>query len=888
MRKVKQCSLLEFFSNTQQNAHGKYVSEKKEVRKITLSEDRLKKELVVEDGPILLSVDYDGEKECAFAKLYDPESGDIILWWDEEKRHRPYCLTDLKKEIVERLPQIVNHKGFLRLEKVEKIDLLRDRVIKMTKIVAKDPLSIGGRPDSIRELLPEDPHIRGVKRAWEAQIHYHHCFIYDNNLIPGFPHRIEGGILRCAKVDISPKLLEDVLKMLEEEEYKEEYYDVLKRYLPLFLHPTPPIRRAAMDIEVYSPQADRIPDPKKAEFPVISVAFATTDGNDVVLVLKRRDKKADLPEDLPEGVKVEFFDDEKDLLKRTFEILDSYPLILTFNGDNFDLQYLYNRALRLGLRRESIPIVSKKDYMNLRRGCHIDLYRFFSNNAIRVYAFDGVYKDITLDAISEALLGKGKISLEIPIADLEIKDLIRYNYRDAKITLELTQFSDNLVMKLIFLLMRISRLPIEDLTRKGVSKWIQSLFYAEHRIHNYLIPRAEELQQLKGVKSTEAIIKGKKYKGAIVVTPVPGVHFNVTVLDFASLYPSVIKTWNLSYETVRCPHESCKDNRIPETNHWVCKKRKGISSIIIGFLRDIRVKWAKPESKNKELPEELRAWYSVLQRALKVFINASYGVFGAEHFPLFCLPVAESTTAIGRYAITETIKMAKEMNLKVIYGDTDSIFIEQPSAESVQKLIEWSKKELGIELDIDKVYRYVALSERKKNYLGVFEDGTVDIKGLAGKKRNTPLFIQNAFMNVVKMLGEVKSPEDFENAKENIRKIIQDCYLKLKRREFELEELAFRVQLTKPLDSYRKVTPQHVKAARMLKAAGKDVKPGDIISFVKVKGPVGVKPVELARKEEIDVDKYLSHIETAFEQILDALGIEFSEILGTRSLDIFM
>ncbi|RLG05466.1 MAG: hypothetical protein DRN65_06915 [Thaumarchaeota archaeon] len=236
----------------------------------------------------------------------------------------------------------------------------------------------------------------------------------------------------------------------------------------------------------------------------------------------------------------------------------------------------------------------------------------------------------------------------------------------------------------------------------------------------------------------------------------------------------------------------------------------------------------------------------------------------------------------------KTIKKAKELGVEVVYGDTDSVFLKEPSEEKIRELIRWSSGELGIELDVDKVYRYLALSQRKKNYLGVFNDGSVDIKGLTGKKRNTPIFLQKAFMEVVRVLGEVKSAEDFEKAKEKIREIAQECYRKLEERKYSLEELAFKVQLTKPLKQYVKTTPQHVKAARMLAAQGKDIRPGDIITFVKTRGVPGVKPVQYASIYEIDIEKYKDHIRTTFEQILDALGIDFSEIVGIRSLDMFI
>jgi DNA polymerase I len=169
--------------------------------------------------------------------------------------------------------------------------------------------------------------------------------------------------------------------------------------------------------------------------------------------------------------------------------------------------------------------------------------------------------------------------------------------------------------------------------------------------------------------------------------------------------------------------------------------------------------------------------------------------------------------------------------------------------------------------------------------LGVLEEGIVDVKGLTGKKKHIPIFIKNAFDQMKQRLAKVKTPGDFENAKKDIAQIVRDCYIRLKRREWEnLDDLAFHVVLGEELDNYRKTTPQHVKAAKMMK----DVKAGDLISFVKTTKEPHVKPVELATKSEIDVDKYVAYLQSTFDQVLDALGLDFEEIIGLTKLERFM
>ncbi|MHA1604264.1 MAG: 3'-5' exonuclease, partial [Candidatus Freyarchaeota archaeon] len=467
---------------------------------------------------LLLSVEYDGKRNLAFARLYDPENKRIFCWYDNTNHH-PYCYSDLDVERLKSIRELVSHPGFLGFEEVEKFDLLMDRGVKMTKVLARDPLSIGGSTNSIREILP---------KAWEARIKYHNNFIFDRDLVPGLFYRIENGNLVHTPFEISSSIKNEMESAIGK---TPEFENVLEEFLPLFLTPVPNIKRASVDIEVHSPIRDRIPDSTAAENRVICVSLVSSEGESAVFLLRREEiEVGERPEKFPENVSIEYFEDEAQMLKKVFKAMSEYPIILTFNGDNFDLRYLYNRALRLGIEKDEIPIVLTKEFAYMSTSIHIDLYRFFHNRSIQVYAFSDRYKEETLDAISKALLNIGKVSLDKSIHELSLLDLAYYCWQDSNITLKLTQFDDNLVMKLIILLMRISRLSMEDLTRQGVSSWIRNLFYYEHRRRNYLIPLPEDINRMKGVSQTKAIIKDKKFRGAIVVEPEAGVHFDIVVL----------------------------------------------------------------------------------------------------------------------------------------------------------------------------------------------------------------------------------------------------------------------------------------------------------------------------------------------------------------------
>ncbi len=820
-------------------------------------------------GSYFIGAGYDGERRLVYLKLYEPETQKVHFWFDNTG-HLPYCHS--KKPIAElqRDDRVTRHPGFLRFEQVAKYDALEGRDIQVTKIIVKDPLSIGGRPTGC---------IRDIITAWEADIRYTENYIYDRHLEPGMIYRVqEGRLQHGGRGDSTPT-------PTDFREGDEEYKKLVSRWLGLLEAPLPTLRRLALDIEVHSPVDTRVPDPTLAEYKVICAGLCGSDGTRRVLVLKRPEMGEATAQ--LEDTTVEFFETEEELIANIFIALYDYPLVLTFNGDDFDLRYLYNRALSRGFTRDQIPVELGRESAGLKYGIHLDLYRFFFNRSIQVYAFGNRYREVTLDAISEALLEVGKAEISMPISRLSYTELAQYCFQDAQLVLDLTMFDGEVVMKLISALSRISFLPIEDMARQGVSGWIRSMMFKEHRERGYLIPRSDEVRKAKGDTTTTAVIRGKKYKGGIVVDPVPGVHFNVAVLDFASLYPSIMKAWNLGYETIQCDHAECKTNRVPDTDHWVCRRKKAMESQLIGSLRDIRIRWYKPRSKDRSLESDILSWYQVVQSALKVVLNASYGVFGADRFSLYCPPLAESIAAIGRYDITNTIDEAKKLGIEVFYGDTDSLFLGTPSRAKLDELIAWSKKELGMELEVDKNYRYVALSNRKKNYLGVHEDNRVDIKGLTGKKRHIPEFLKTAFVQLVEILGQVKTPDDFDQARAKIKELVRESYSKLKKREYSREDLAFNMMIGKSVGGYTKTTPQHVKAAKQLREKGEDIRAGDLVSFVKVRGGSGVKPVQLANIQEIDVDKYTEYIRSTFEQVLDSLGLDYEELTGARKLEAF-
>ncbi len=823
---------------------------------------------------LLISATYNSQKNAAVLKFYDPTSQRIFLWADKSG-HKPYCYSKLSPDEIP--TEISERDDVIEIKQVKLLDILNDKPINVSKIVVKDPLAIGG--------TQTNKSIRNLIDTWESDIKYYESYLYDNSLIVGKYYKIENDAIIPYDLEISDETQLSLKNMLLDKQSDtnlpdpKQFDEHVAQWANLLNQPIPKIKRVSLDIEVES-EVGRIPDPKTAEKKITAVGFEGSDGLKQVFILRRSGIDEGVNELLP-GVKIIFYDEtkEKEMVLDTFELIEKYPLLITYNGDGFDLPYLYNRANRLGIDRQKNPLYMMRDSATLTDGVHLDLYRTMSNRAFQIYAFGQKYNDFSLNSVAKGLLGEKKIDYGVELGNLTLYQTANYCQNDARITYNLTGFNNDLLMNLLIVISRIARMPIDDISRMGVSQWIRSLLYYEHRQNGILIPRRQELDDKSSGVSNDAIIKDKKFRGGLVVEPQVGIHFDVTVMDFASLYPSIIKVKNLSYETVRCSHDECKKNTIPQTNHWVCTKKNGLTAVLIGSLRDLRVNYYKNMAKKDTLTAEERQLFTVVSQALKVILNASYGVMGAEIFPLYFLPAAEATTATGRHIILSTIDKCKESGIDVLYGDTDSLFVKKPTPKQIEDIITRAKIDHNVELEIDKEYRYVVLSSRKKNYLGVTKNGKVDVKGLTGKKSHTPPFIKTLFYELLDILSEIKTIEEFKRAKNKISDKISECARKVQAKEIPLQDMAFKVMLSKALNEYTKTIPQHIRAAKQLESI-REIKKGDIISYVKILNKPGVKPIEMARKSEIDSSKYMEFMESMLDQLTSSMDLDFDTILG--------
>ncbi len=435
------------------------------------------------------------------------------------------------------------------------------------------------------------------------------------------------------------------------------------------------------------------------------------------------------------------------------------------------------------------------------------------------------------------------------------------------------------------LLSRLTNLPLRITYRKfAVSEWIRSMLHNYYRAHNILVPNSDEMR----------LGSDKKYvTGALTIAPASGTYFGMIVLDFESLYAGVADVYNLSYETIRCPDEECRDNLVPGLDYHVCRKRRGIYSAILGALRELRLHHFKPMSKTLlEDSADLRIAKGASQ-ALKLLLNASYGVTVRIH-GLASPLLGEAITAYGRHVLQTSFDLAREKGLKPKYGDTDSLFLDNPQEDLVVEFIEDVKEKLSLELAHDRKYDVCVLSNAMKAYFGILPNGEPEIKGLTVAKSNSPRFFLNTFQDCLKILSNGRgSLGEWEQAKKQIQSVVSQSLDRLRKGRVPIEDLAYKVELRDdPLEKSRARTiPQAYQAAILLIERGGRMDRRAEVEFVKVHPfkhqgrHFTVRPVSDANINELNIDDYVRNLTSSLRQTFEPMGINLRPKMETELQD---
>ncbi|MFH0829810.1 MAG: DNA-directed DNA polymerase [Candidatus Aenigmatarchaeota archaeon] len=585
---------------------------------------------------------------------------------------------------------------------------------------------------------------------------------------------------------------------------------------------------------------------------------------------------------------VEVVKDEKSLLESFVKHVNAQDpdMLVGFMTDEHDFKLILQRAadlrVRLPLSRDgSAPRYARRVKVaraRLRGRVHLDLFSW----ALTILAPHLQTEVMTLDSICAELLGDRKIPMEFEElleAWQKKKDLAKlaaYSLKDSELCIKL----NGMLMHQILALTRIvcqSPYDVSRMTYGQLSEW-------------YMVKRALELNMIppNQPKFDEILQRQRKpqYIGGYVRDPLPGLHEELAVLDFRSLYPSIIATFNISPETFgHCA--KAEGWQVPDRKYWFCKKHRGFVSERASELIERRVELKKQLKGMKPGTVEWRELDNE-QFGVKTITNATYGIMGYPGALWYCYECAESAAAFGRYWIKQVMSWAEEAGFTIIYGDTDSMFVKLNGKgkleKNVTKFIENTNKKLPgmIEIDLQGFYRrgiftpLEAGGAAKKRYALMDEKGKLTIRGLERVRGD---WCELAKATQEEVLRLVLSKKDMKGAIETVK----DAVSRLKSGKVPLRDLAIYESLAKPLSEYKVTAPNVVVAKKMI-ARGRPVGEGSVMIYVITKGKESIsnraEPIEDASLKDIDIKYYIEkQIVPPSYRVLAALGVKKEQLI---------
>ncbi|XP_056155811.1 DNA polymerase alpha catalytic subunit [Lampris incognitus] len=386
-------------------------------------------------------------------------------------------------------------------------------------------------------------------------------------------------------------------------------------------------------------------------------------------------------------------------------------------------------------------------------------------------------------------------------------------------------------------------------------------FLLLHAFHdkNYIVPDKPSFKKAQQdvVEGEEDVDggKGKKrkkaaYAGGLVLDPKVGFYDKfVLLLDFNSLYPSIIQEFNICFTTVQReahnPHKKTEEDEpeeipeIPDANLEMGILPKEIRKLVE------RRKQVKQLMKQQDINPDLYLQYDIRQKALKLTANSMYGCLGFSYSRFYAKPLAALVTHKGREILMHTKDMAQKMNLDVIYGDTDSIMINtnSRSLDEVFKLGNKVKAEVNklyklLEIDIDGIFKSLLLLKKKKYAALVVENHgegrfstKQELKGLDIVRRDWCDLAKECGNYVI---GQILSDQSRDVIVENIQRHLVEVGEKVASGTIPLSQYEIHKALTKdPQDYPDKKSLPHVHVALWINSqSGRRVKAGDTVSYV--------------------------------------------------------
>ncbi len=579
--------------------------------------------------------------------------------------------------------------------------------------------------------------------------------------------------------------------------------------------------------------------PVEGKSPVIAIAYSVDDGPVEVIYAS----------DMDDGQVLKEF---VELVKRV-----DPDVLIGYGHDADELQHMSARArvngLRLSLGREGEEPVQTGRFFRgmilveqkIRGRANIDMF------PIAWRDFPQLPTKTWYELADEIGVSRPKALMKFRIPDLWRRDkdqLIGYLKEKLQTIKEISS-------KLLPNQVELSRLvlrPIHYLVRSPVGEIVESYVFREAHSKGWAIPGKSP--------------GGGGYAGGYVWLRAPGIYEGVGYLDFASMYPSIMASHNISVETVNPPEGLCrvKSLSIEGTSALVCEDYRGILSEIIDRLLRMR---SEIKGKMKALPEGSpeRKRLDAIQRAVKVITNATYGYLGWEGACFKNPDAARLVAALGRFYIKKVKEMAESRGLKAIYIDTDGIQLTGGTTEVYQELVDYVNESLPLRIELEYVAeRAIYLTKKKYAHL---VNGRLVAKGFEFVRRDYPNIVKEAQRKVVEMLlmGE---------GIEKIKKVVRKYVKRIEELKVEKEDLIIIETIGKEVERFERRTKGYYVAKWLKERKGIEVHRGQVLRILIVRGGGSVneraRPAEFFSVEDVDKEYYIRLLEQVIERTLEA------------------
>jgi DNA polymerase elongation subunit (family B) len=378
-------------------------------------------------------------------------------------------------------------------------------------------------------------------------------------------------------------------------------------------------------------------------------------------------------------------------------------------------------------------------------------------------------------------------------------------------------------------LSRISSIPLQRISRVTPGNVITSIQLKYALENDILIPWKR--QNPESFKTAADLARADR--GGFIFEPKVGLHESVVEYDFASMFPSIMRKYNISPETVLC--SCCPDslNKVPELGYNICARRMGIIPRVIGPIIDRRyaIKRALRRGMNSSLKNR--------QNVLKWILLTSFGYMGYRNARFGRIECHESITAYGRELLLEAASMAERRGFEVLHGIVDSLWLKKDvGIEEFVSLGRLITRELGIPLDIEGRYKWIVFlpSKHKRigvmnRYYGLFEDDKLKVRGIEIRRGDIPRIVKKAQLE---MLNTLKKAEDASGFRERIPsaiKVLGDHVDRLMHGEVDLDDLVLTVRISMRPEQYRAKTLTHA-AMSHLADRGIKIHPGEYVRYI--------------------------------------------------------